>query len=95
MGMARIPEAFRHEFLSSPAAVKTGQMMIASRLLGADRTTGKYTEGPSTQDLSLLVPKTIPSMAFGTKRLKFWVLGPSGIRILQDGVFSNPTLIGP
>ena len=36
-------------------------------------------EGPSTQCLRLLVPKTIPLMLLGTRILKYWVLGPSGI----------------
>ena len=36
-------------------------------------------EGPSTQYSRTLGPKTIPLMAFGTKVLKYWVLGPSGI----------------
>ena len=31
-----------------------------------------------TQYLKMLVPKTIPSMAFGTRVLKYWVLGSSG-----------------
>ena len=35
-------------------------------------------EGPSTQYLRTLVPKTIPFMAFGTRVLKCWVLAPSG-----------------
>ena len=35
-------------------------------------------EGPSTQYFRVLVPKTIPLMVFGTRVLKFWVLGPSG-----------------
>ena len=35
--------------------------------------------GPSTQYLRLLVPKAIPSMVFGTRVLKYWVLGPSKI----------------
>ena len=35
-------------------------------------------EGPSTQHLRTLVPKTIPLMVFGTRVLKFWELGPSG-----------------
>ena len=35
-------------------------------------------EGPSTQYLRTLVPKTIPLMVFGTRVLKYWVLGPSG-----------------
>ena len=37
-----------------------------------------FPEGPSTQYLRTLVPKTIPSMVFGTRVLKYWVLGPSG-----------------
>ena len=35
-------------------------------------------EGRSIQYLRLLVPKTIPSTVFGTRVLKYWVLGPSG-----------------
>ena len=31
--------------------------------------------------LRTLVPKTIPSMAFGTRVLQWWVLGPSGFLI--------------
>ena len=38
-----------------------------------------YPEGPSTHCLRTLVPNTIPYMAFGTRVLKYWVLGPSGI----------------
>ena len=39
-------------------------------------------EGPSTQYLRTLIPKTIPLMAFGTRVLKYWVLGPAGCGIL-------------
>ena len=38
-----------------------------------------YPEGPSTQYLRTLVPKTIPLMVFATRVLKYWVLGPSGL----------------
>ena len=38
-----------------------------------------YPEGPSTQYFRSLVPKTIRLMAFGTRDLKHWVLGPSGL----------------
>ena len=38
-----------------------------------------YPEGPSTRYLRSLVPETIPSMAFGTRVLTYWVLGPSGL----------------
>ena len=34
-------------------------------------------EGPSTQYLRFLVPKTILFMVSGTRDLKYWVLGPS------------------
>ena len=50
-------------------------------LLGVDaaavHTVPLSPEGPSTQYLRTLVPKTIPFMAFGTRILKHWVLGPS------------------
>ena len=36
-------------------------------------------EGPSTQYLRTMVPNTIKRMAFGTRVLKYWLLGPSGI----------------
>ena len=35
-------------------------------------------KGPNTQYLRTLVPNTTKSMAFGTRVLKYWVLGPSG-----------------
>ena len=35
-------------------------------------------EGSNTQHLKSLVPKTRPGMGFGTRSLKYWVLGPSG-----------------
>ena len=35
-------------------------------------------EGPSTQYLGLVVPKTILLLVFGTRELEYWVLGPSG-----------------
>ena len=35
-------------------------------------------ESPSTQYLSSLVRNTIKSMVFGTRSLKYWVLGTSG-----------------
>ena len=37
-------------------------------------------EVPSTQQLRFLDPNTIPLMAFGTRVLKYWVLGPPGTR---------------
>ena len=36
-----------------------------------------HPEGPSTQYFRTLVPKTIEGMIFGTRSLKYWVLGPS------------------
>ena len=38
-----------------------------------------YLEGPSTQYLRTLVPKATEGMFFGTRVLKYWVLGPSGL----------------
>ena len=38
-----------------------------------------YLEGPSSQCLRTLVPKTIQGMASGTRVLEYWVLGPSGL----------------
>ena len=40
-----------------------------------------YPEGPSTQCLRTLGPKTIKSMVFETRSLKYWVLGPSRVDI--------------
>ena len=37
-----------------------------------------YPEGPSTQYLMPLVPKTIPLMVFGIKIIEYCLLGPSG-----------------
>ena len=42
-----------------------------------------YPEGPSTQHLRTLVPNTIKGMVFGTRILKYCVLGPSGLSISQ------------
>ena len=41
-------------------------------------------EGPSTQYLRFLVPKTILLMVFGPRVLKDWVLGPSEILIRSE-----------
>ena len=41
-----------------------------------------HPEGPSTQYSRTLVPKTILLMVFGTKGLKYRVLGPSGIETI-------------
>ena len=35
-------------------------------------------EGESTKHFRFLIPKTIQGMAFETRGLKYWVLGPSG-----------------
>ena len=50
-----------------------GQMQF-----GAQKTPGGSKPCPSTQYLRLQVPKTMPLMAFGTRSLKYWVLGASG-----------------
>ena len=43
-------------------------------------------KGPRTQYLRTLVPKIIKCMVFGTRDLKYWVLGRSGIGIAPDTV---------
>ena len=50
-----------------------------SRSLKDHRNLISYPEGPSTQYLRFLVPKTILLMVFGPRVLKYWVLGPSGL----------------
>ena len=46
----------------------------------------------STQDLRFLAPKTIPSMVFGTRILKYSVLGPPGSVLLGDGKEAERTM---
>ena len=41
-------------------------------------------EGPSTRCLRTLVPKTIKSMGFGARVLKYWELEPSGKEMQGD-----------
>ena len=36
-------------------------------------------QGPSTQYSGTLVSRTIKSMVLGTRNLKYWALGPSGL----------------
>ena len=38
-----------------------------------------YPEGPGTQYLSSLVPNTSRGTVWGTRNLKYWILGPSGL----------------
>ena len=56
----------------------------------------KDPEGPSTQYIRTLVPKTIKGMDFGTRILKYWVLGPSGggssVGQSQSGTLGWPPL---
>ena len=50
---------------------------ICSALRIITRVCGIYfPEGPGTQYLRSLVPKTIPLMVFGIRVLKHWVVGP-------------------
>ena len=51
-------------------------------------------EGPSTQHLRTLVPKAIDGMVFGTRVLKYWVLGPSG-NMIYNGSFNDHILSSP
>ena len=50
-----------------------------------------YREGPSTQHLRPLDPKTIEGVVFGTRSLKYWILGPSGL----DASLSKEATNGP
>ena len=43
----------------------------------------RFPEGPSTQHVRTLVPKTVKGMVSGTGVLKYWVLGPSGFGMLR------------
>ena len=54
------------------------RILMLCGLLG--RELSRSPEGPSTQYLRTLVPHTIPLMVWGTRILKYWVLGPSGYR---------------
>ena len=48
-----------------------------------------YPEGPSAQYLRPLVPNTIKGLFFGTRVLKYWVLGPSGFGMPQSPTAMN------
>ena len=47
------------------------------------------TEGPSTQYSRTLVPNTIKGMVFGTRNLKYLVLGPSGEHMASTTPFAS------
>ena len=61
---------------ATSGAVDLGLVMVTE---AASRSWVYYLEGPSTQHLRTLVPKAINGMVFGTRVLKHWVLGPSGL----------------
>ena len=69
-----------------------GELLLAFRLihqlLGKSRATCPLNpESPSTQYFMTLVRKTIKSMVFGARDLKYWVLGPSGkVKTLLKGI---------
>ena len=46
--------------------------------LGIPWPSKRATQGPSTQYSRTLVPNTFKGMVFGTRVLKYWLLGPSG-----------------
>ena len=54
-----------------------------------------YPEGPSTQNLRSLIPKTIPCMVFGTRVMKYWVLGPSELHHLSEALSQTSQAKGP
>ena len=70
---------------------RTAAIGVFKRLVGAAPEPGAvwhekfpaYPEGPSTQHLRTLVSKNIQGMAFGTRVLKYWVVGPSGLVLLR------------
>ena len=47
-------------------------------------------EGPSTQYLRSLVPNTITGMVFGTRNLKYWRIGSSGLAVLPARLGTDP-----
>ena len=54
-------------------------MVVSSFSASAGGSEEDYSpEGPSTQYLRTLVPQTIFQMVFGTRVLKYAILGPSG-----------------
>ena len=42
-----------------------------------------HPKGPSAQHLRTLVPNSLNCMVFGTRNLKYWVIGPSGVMAAQ------------
>ena len=54
-----------------------------------------YPEGPSTQYSRTLVPKTMKGMVFGTRDLKYWVLGPSGLHSRNTDNDTGACIISP
>ena len=52
--------------------------MPSIRLLSAPHSSPPFFEWSGTRMVGLLIPKSIPLILFGTRDLKYWILGPSG-----------------
>ena len=71
-------------FTNPPATLITW-LYCGSRYYGSGYNTGpSLILGASTQYLRTLVPKTRPLVVFGSRDLKYWVLGPSGLEMILD-----------
>ena len=96
-----------HVFIEAAAAVatSTGQYLcrischritVVARTATTPGSLRWSPEGPSTQHLRTLVPKTIKGMVFGARVLKSWVLGPSGVVTWESSEqFDKPGSEGP
>ena len=71
-------KAAGHAHQRARARTKAGQGSDHKGSSTKIRRTLGFPEGPSSQYLRSLVPKTIPLMVFGPRVLKYCVLGPSG-----------------
>ena len=81
LGFLRIPASLLvHPTLKDPAEIRVSEELelVLDCVFGLRLT---CPAGPSTQYLRLLVPKTIPFMVFGTRVLKHWVPGLSGLYV--------------
>ena len=60
-----------------------GTRLYVSRIRPSTNHTTHIPEAPSTQYVRTLVPKAIKGMDFGTRVPQYWVLGPSGTRMIS------------
>ena len=69
--------SFRKSCREGVANLRIQVRKLGTLLNSAVATSWTGPEGPSTQYLRSLVPKTILLMEFGTRDLEYWVFGPS------------------